>query len=51
MQSLLNSIKYTSKFSIESENIRENLKIKNVLQFLQALEQNPNLTKIKFVRK
>jgi hypothetical protein len=43
MQSLLNSIKYT--YSIEPQNIRKNLKMKNVLQFVQALEENPSLTK------
>jgi Zn-dependent peptidase ImmA (M78 family) len=39
MQSLLNSIKYTS--SIEPEDIRKNLKMKTVLKFGEELEKDP----------
>ncbi len=49
MQSLLYSIKYTN--SIEPEDIRKNLKMKKVLQFVQALEENPILTKSQICKK
>jgi DNA-directed RNA polymerase specialized sigma subunit len=49
MQSLLNSIKYTS--SIEPDDIRKNLKMKTVLRFVQAKEENPNLTKDQICKK
>jgi len=49
MQSLLNSIKYTS--SIEPQDIGKNLKMKKVLRFVQTLEENPNLTKNQICQK
>jgi hypothetical protein len=49
MQDLLNSIKYTS--SIEPEDIRKNLKMKKVLQFVKSMEENPNLNKNQICKK
>jgi hypothetical protein len=43
MQSLLDSIKSTKR--IELEDIRKYLQMKKVLKFVQAFEENHNLTK------
>ncbi len=43
MQDQLNSIKYTS--TIVPDDIRKNMLMKNVLVFVQAKEEHPELTK------
>ncbi len=43
LQNQLNSIKYTS--SIVQDDIRKNVLMKNVLVFVQAKEERPELTK------